>query len=156
MELTVKLVSGECRSVHVSPSATVGELKRAVAQSFNEALSRVRLSTNNGVRATLDHDSAPLSSFGLSSGSTVMLLLRALSVLQVFVKNEKGQTKTYDVTEEETVDDLQRKIYNKERTPVDQQRLIFNGRQLEAGSRLRDYDITNGSTIHMTLRLRGG
>uniref|UniRef100_A0A673GWZ6 Ubiquitin-like domain-containing protein n=1 Tax=Sinocyclocheilus rhinocerous TaxID=307959 RepID=A0A673GWZ6_9TELE len=38
----------------------------------------------------------------------------------------------------------------------DQQRLIYNGRQLETGRKLQEYDITPLSTIQMTLRLRGG
>ncbi|KAI4883521.1 hypothetical protein NFI96_025618, partial [Prochilodus magdalenae] len=154
MELTVKLVSGEGRTVRVSANATVGDLKQAAAKSFDVAASRVRLSTGNGLQVRLENDFTPLSSCGLSWGSTVMLLL--LVPFQVFVKNEEGVTKTYDVTEEETVDELQKKVYNKERTPVNQMRLIYNGRQLEVGKKLREYDITNGSTIHMTLRLRGG
>ena len=48
MELTVKLVSGESRSVRVSGNATVGELKRAAAQTFDVPASCVRLSTGNG------------------------------------------------------------------------------------------------------------
>ncbi|XP_022521970.2 uncharacterized protein LOC111191383 [Astyanax mexicanus] len=159
MELTVKLVSGEGRVVRVSTGATVGELRRAVAQSFGEPVERVRLSTANAndIRpTTLDNDSAPLSSFGLSHGSALMLLLRLLAVTQVIVKNEKGQNKTYDVGEEETVVQLQRKIYNKDGVPEDQQRLIHNGRQMEAGRKLKDYNVTNGSIIYLTLRLRGG
>ncbi|KAL6466036.1 hypothetical protein MHYP_G00261690 [Metynnis hypsauchen] len=154
MELIVKLVSGEGHSVSVSANATVGELKRAVAQSFSVAASRVRLSTGNGLQARLENELTPLSSFGLSSGSAVMLLL--LRQLQVFVKNHENLTTTYDVTEEETVDELLRKIYNKEKIPADQQRLIFNGKQLEAGRKLKEYGIVNGSTIYLVLRLRGG
>ncbi|XP_017564746.1 polyubiquitin 12-like [Pygocentrus nattereri] len=154
MELFLKLVSGECRSVYVSGNATVGELKRAAAQNYEVPISRVRLSMGNGLQVILQNESSSLSSYGLSSGSTVMLLL--LAPFQVFIKNEKGQLKTYDVTEEETVDELQRKVYNKEGTPIDQQRLIFGGRQLDSGTKLKEYGITNGSTIHMTLRLRGG
>uniref|UniRef100_A0A3B1JNV4 ISG15 ubiquitin like modifier n=1 Tax=Astyanax mexicanus TaxID=7994 RepID=A0A3B1JNV4_ASTMX len=81
-----------------------------------------------------------------------MLLVRKL--FQVFVRNEKGQTKTYDVSEEETVDELKTKVYNKERTPTDQMRLVCGGKQLDSGT-LKDYNIQSGSTIHMTLRLRG-
>ncbi|XP_022521972.1 polyubiquitin [Astyanax mexicanus] len=153
MDLSVKLMTGECRSVRVSPGATVGELKHAVAQTFNETLSSIRLATNGLQRTILDNNSAFLSSLGLSNGSTVMLLVRKL--FQVFVRNEKGQTKTYDVSEDETVDELKKKIYNKERTPTDQMRLVCNDQQLDSGT-LKNYNIQSGSMIQMLLRLRGG
>uniref|UniRef100_A0A8C1ZKD3 Ubiquitin-like domain-containing protein n=1 Tax=Cyprinus carpio TaxID=7962 RepID=A0A8C1ZKD3_CYPCA len=66
-----------------------------------------------------------------------------------------GGIGTYDVDVNETVDQLQTKIYNKERVPEDQQKLIYKGKGLESGKKLQDYNITSGDTIYMTLRLRG-
>ncbi|XP_058230578.1 uncharacterized protein LOC131343154 [Hemibagrus wyckioides] len=157
MELNIKVLSGETKTVHVNPGATIGQLKHKVAQIFNASPLRMKLSVTNGRVVQLDNDQMTVNHYGLSSGATVMLLISMTPVpLQVFVKNEKGQTKTYDITDEETVDQLMRKVRQKEGTPEDQQRLIFNGRQLDSGRKLQDYDIVSGSTIHMTLRLRGG
>ncbi|KAM9446566.1 polyubiquitin-like [Clarias gariepinus] len=157
MELIIKVLSGETWSVHVNPSDTIGELKQQIAPLFNATPSQLRLSISNGQNLQLDCDQKTVRDYGLSSGSTVMLLISATPPpFQVFVKNEKGQTRTYEITNDETVDQLMRKIYERERTPIDQQRLIYSGQQLESGKRLQDYNIVTGSTIYMTLRLRGG
>ncbi|MCI4392421.1 hypothetical protein PGIGA_G00145550 [Pangasianodon gigas] len=155
MELAIKDLSGKTQLVNVLPSATIGELKQRIAPYFEARASRLKLSASSG--QILDHDQKTVSDYGLSSGSTVMLLISMTPVpFQVCVKNEKGQTKTYDITDDETVDQLMMKVHQKEGTPVDQQRLIYTGRQLDSGRKLQDYNIVSGSIIYMTLRLRGG
>ncbi|XP_043094107.1 ubiquitin-like protein ISG15 [Puntigrus tetrazona] len=156
MELTIRLLSGAVKQLEVHGNTTVGELKKLISQHFGEPPCKQKLSADNGSRISLDDDSRTLGSYGLHSGSVVSLLITNPGPFQVFVRNEKGQTGTYDVDVNETVAQLQEKIYRKERVPVDQQRLVFNGRQLESGRKLQEYDIASGSTIHMTLRLRGG
>lgn len=76
---------------------------------------------------------------------------------QIFVKTLTGKTLTInDITAEDTIATVKQKIFQKEGVPVDQQRLIFAGKQLEDNQTLSNYSINKDSTIHLVLRLRGG
>ena len=76
--------------------------------------------------------------------------------MQLLIKTLAGKTITVDVNDNDTVDQLKQKLFDKEGIPVDQQRLIFGGKQLESDKTLTDYGVAPGATMHLVLRLRGG
>ncbi|XP_059399265.1 ubiquitin-like protein ISG15 [Carassius carassius] len=128
MELSIRLLGGVPKTLKVSGDATVGELKQLISQLFGDPPHRQKLSADNGSHISLEDDSRTLSSYGLHSGSVVSLLITKPAPFEVLVKNEKGEIGAYEVDVNETVDQLQTKIYNKLRVPMDQQRLIYNGK----------------------------
>ena len=74
--------------------------------------------------------------------------------IQIFIKTLTGQTITLQVEGSGTVEDIKSEIQYKKNIPMDDQKLIFKGMQLENHSKLTDYDIQRESTLHLVLKLK--
>ena len=77
------------------------------------------------------------------------------AALHVTVKTLTGKSIPLDVDTDDTVKSVKEKIESKEEIPVKQQRLIFHGHQLEDDHTLADYNVLEGDTLHLVLRLSG-
>jgi len=75
--------------------------------------------------------------------------------MTVFIVTLGGAKKEIVAPFGATVEEFKNIIQTQEGTLADQQRLIFNGKQLEDSRELLSYGISSGSTIHLVLRLRG-
>ncbi|CAG8450309.1 12655_t:CDS:2 [Acaulospora morrowiae] len=76
--------------------------------------------------------------------------------MQIIVKNITGKCIEIEVEACDTILSVKHKIQEKEGIEPKHQRLIFKEKQLEESKMLSEYDIRNGSTVHLVLRLRGG
>jgi ubiquitin C len=73
---------------------------------------------------------------------------------QYFVKTLTGKTLTLDLEPSDTIENVKAKIQDIEGVPIDQNRLIYSGKQLEDYKTIKEYEIPKESTFHMVLKLR--
>lgn len=72
----------------------------------------------------------------------------------VTIKTLTGKSFSFDIIFSQPVRDLQIMLEQAEGIPMDQQRLIFAGKQLQEDQSLESYGIKNESILHLVLRLR--
>jgi ubiquitin C len=78
---------------------------------------------------------------------------------QIFVTtltDKPAETIALDVEASDTIKDLKYMIQDKQGIPLNQQRLIFKGKQLEDGHTISYYDVQGQDTLHVVPYLRGG
>jgi ubiquitin len=73
---------------------------------------------------------------------------------QIFIKTLQGKTIVLNVCDNQSIQSIKEEIQETEGIPADQQPLVFNGKQLEDGCTIADYNIDADSSIHLVLRLR--
>ena len=100
--------------------------------------------------------SASTSPGGTRGGSCRGVDAGARGGQQLFVKTLSGKTVSIECEESDKIEDVKAKIEEKEGVPVDQQRLIFAGKQLDGQKTLQECGINEGDSLSMVLRLRGG
>ena len=75
---------------------------------------------------------------------------------EIVVKTLTGKTLFISVHPTDTIEILKEQVQETEGIPVDQQRIVYAGKQLEDGRTMAEYEIEENALIHLVLRLRGG
>jgi hypothetical protein len=74
----------------------------------------------------------------------------------IFVRTLTLRILTLNVKKSDTILEVKEKIKSKEGIPLDQQRLIFSGHQLEDDKTLDEYSVNKEDLFTLVLVLRGG
>ncbi|KAM4871542.1 ubiquitin-like protein ISG15 [Thomomys bottae] len=152
-DLIVKML-GEEFSVPLSDHMTLSELKQQITQKIRVPAFQQQLAHPDG---TVLQDRVALTRQGLGPGSTVLLMVKNCSEpLSILVRNDKGQSRIYEVRLTQSVAQLKQQVCGQEGVQADLCWLSFEGKPMEDQGLLGDYGLTPRCTVYMNLRLRGG
>jgi len=143
MQVFVKTVTGKVMPLTVEPSDTIESVKVKVAAEEGSPVGKQVFIFGH---KTLEDDKT-LSDYDIANESTIFMTLRLRSVLKLSIQTPAGQIVRVDAAAGELVEYVKAKIQEKEGIPADEQKLIYNGKQLENGKTLASYEITQNSTL---------
>ena len=162
-QIIIKTLQGKNITLDVSDSDSIGSIKDKIRDIEGIPVDQQRL-VFNGKQL---EDNCSIGDYGIQADSSIHLVLRLRGggkgdgisgegTKQIIIKTLQGKNITLDVSDSDSIGSIKDKIRDIEGIPVDQQRLVFNGKQLEDNCSIGDYGIQADSSIHLVLRLRGG
>ena len=137
MQIFVKNLNGKTIILRVLPYDTILSVKNKIQESENIQIGQQRL-----IYASKQlEDNQTLSDYHIKNAHTLTLVLRLYGGTQIFVKSLTDKTITREVEPNDSIENVEPKIQDKEGIPT--------GQQLDDGRTFSDYHIHKESTLQL-------
>ncbi len=156
----IKTLTGKTIVCSLNPEMTIQQVKEEIFKAEQIPIEQQRLVFQG---KQLENNTT-LFSNNITDKACIHLVLRLRGGAgegqvdggQFFIKTLTGKTIVCSLNPEMTIQQVKEEIFKAEQIPIEQQRLVFQGKQLENNTTLFSNNITDKACIHLVLRLRGG
>jgi len=152
MKIFFKTPEGKSFTLEVEPNDTIADVKRKIEQAQGISPQEQRLI----FASKLLEDDGTIATNNIQKESTIHLVHRRPSGMQIFVKTLDGKTIALAVEPNDTIASVKSKIQQKEGILAVEQRLIFSGALLEDDRTIAECNISKESTLNLVQRRPGG
>jgi ubiquitin C len=142
MKISVRTPDGKLIPIpNVQPSNTVQDIKKKIQQLEGVPLKEQRLLLDG---QELDNPKATLEKMGIRNNDIL-----DLGGMQIKVRTPKGNIVVVDVKPHDTVPEVKQLLEDLTGMPVDQQHLIFKGKELPNGPSLAELGVQHNDTLDL-------
>ncbi|KAH7821954.1 putative polyubiquitin [Monocercomonoides exilis] len=152
LTLQIDYGQGNKMFIEAEKEMLVEELKKVLEPAVGITSNKMTLV---GGGTIMDND-RKISSFCFKDKDRLYAYEKNEGMFEICIRKLSGKTLKIDVNSEMTVKDLKERIYEYDNTPPYEQKLTFNGKNLEDDRTLSSYNIQEDAIIPLVLRLPGG
>ena len=152
MQVFVKTSTGETITVEAEAKDTIKSVKAKI--QFQDAAGISPVQQGLFFNGRWLEDGCSLSQCNIEMGTLHLEVFHLPDPMKVFVKTHTQKIVVLDMEDSTTIRMIKTKMQEEEGIPLDQQRLTFDGRQLEDDQTLSYYEIPRESILHLALGIR--
>ena len=143
--IIIKRPTGTIIPLDVNLNYTILDIKLLIANKEKSALKNIVLRYDE---KELTDNNLKLKYLNIGPKSVIEEIFYSENGFQIFIKTLAGITITVPVKSDYTIENIKEITYYKTSVPINQQRLIFEGKPLNNNRTLREYNIQKESTLY--------